>query len=154
MWSQRKYDPETDEDVVVSLWLRSYCESEYGKSFGANIPQSEDRNWFWAMQRETTLALLQRWGAEIIHDAEDPSVIFAFACIGPARVVHFAVVKQRFFAHGASMLRQLLGDLLTTPESVTVTHEIRDLHHCRLITPQTWHADSRAIVPALRFKAL
>lgn len=150
MWSQRRYEPGTDdEDGVVSLWLRSYSESEYGKSRGAHVERSESRTRFWEHQRHTTLALIDRFGVDIICDTEEPNVMFAFACHGPG-IVHFAVVKKRYWpVHGAPMLRTLLASQLASMTEVVVTHEIRDLRHCRVITPQTWRADARALIPAI-----
>lgn len=145
-WKKRSYQRD-DQDGVVSLWLRSYSESEYGIQRKANAAHSPERDLFWLEQGKTTMALIGAFGVEVICDAQAEDVILAFACKANG-VVHFAVSKKQF---GIELGRQWLYELLG-PElagGAILTHEIRCLARCGIRPPPTWRLDSRAILPAI-----
>lgn len=104
-WLKRPYDPETDHDAIVALWLRSYSLSPYGKRV-----EHYDR------LRYVVSWLLNSGVAktEVICDPEHPEIIWAFACTTGENIVHYTVVKNSAVRLGlsAEMLRELLGDRL------------------------------------------
>lgn len=146
-WVEREYRP-SHEECIVSLWLRSYAETRYGKERGAATP-GPARDAFWAEQRCTVMALIEICGARIICDAADDDQVWAFACLTPA-CVHLAIAKKSVGPElGGAMLRRLLAGALGAPR--ILTHEIRDLRRCGIGGAETalWREDARALVPTI-----
>jgi hypothetical protein len=144
-WRVREYRP-SDEECVVSLWLRSYCESGYGVWRGAHVAGSKDRSDFWAEQRCTAMGLIEACGVDMLVDIEDDDAILAFAC-QTAQHVHFAVAKFRFREHRRTMLEALLDGALKAPR--LFSHEMPDLQAAGVQIPESWKYDSMILAPTI-----
>lgn len=140
----RPYEPSSDEDGVVYLWLKSFAHSRYGRALGAHVPRSEAELRYWAEHRQVVMRLLTEAQTLVVCDPEAESVIWGFATTQP-EVVHYVSCKRSFHREGLSveMIRQLLGPLLGKP--CVMTHELVEL--CReelrgkLSIPSTWRHD-------------
>lgn len=142
MWKIRPYDPTIDENGIVYLWLKSFAHSPFGRSQGAHIDGSDGERAYWAKHREIVNRLLVHADTQVLVDAEEPAVIWAFACT-KGDVVHYAVVKRKFREFTAEMVRDLLGDRLDRP--CMYTH---DLAGTGFQIPSTWHHNPYAFLGA------
>lgn len=131
-WVIRAYDPVTDENGVVYLWLKSFAHSSFGRVRGAHVDGSDGERAYWAAHKEIVLRLLSHAETKVLCDPEDPLVIWAFAC-AKGDVVHYAVVKRKFREFSGEMFRALLGDRFDRP--CMYTHE---LSGTGLQVPSTW----------------
>lgn len=144
LWSKRAYDPRTDENALVYLWLKSFAHSSYGVAAGAHRDASTAELAYWARHRLVVMPLLESCTVEILCDPEDPNVIWAFAAT-KGNVVHYVCVKRTFHKEGVSadMVRDLLGDRLTRP--CLCSHELPELRQAGLDWPTAWTLDPYAV---------
>ncbi len=163
-WTLRSY-VDDDENCVVSMWLRSFSRSRYVASWLAQrgLDPEMPRRWFLrtttpeerheqeyyrAFFRPMILGLLAGAETRVLCDAERayttperPSLIYAWACLGPGRV-HYVCVKQDAIRAGediaADIVATLLGDRLE--EAQVTTWEPRELSRMGLL-PASWRHD-------------
>lgn len=159
-WVKRAYDPRTDEDGVVYLWLKSYAHTESNKLRGAHKDHSTHERAYWAEHAPVVEALLRRSTTHVLCDPErvyaseaGPPVFWAFACT-EGDTVHYVSVKRRYAREGfgPEMVGDLLGDMLTRPcvtshELVEMGSEIPIRHRGRVqpssgvFIPKQWRHD-------------
>ncbi len=142
-WLIRPYDPDLDEAGVVYLWLKAFAHSSYGRARGAHVDGSDQERAYWAEHRDVVLRLLKTCPTTILCDAEQPTVIWAFACrVGS--VYHYGVIKRRFKEAAKDIYAALIGDLLD-PAGGPVVHS-----HCMqgsgLPTPSHWRLNPYAVL--------
>ena len=134
-WIIRSYNPDIDENGIVFLWLKSFAHSGFGRAQGAHVDGSDAERAYWATHKEIVLRLLAHAETRVLCDAEEPAVIWAFACVKPGTpdVYHYAVVKRRFRDESEAMFRALLGGMLDKPALYT-----HDPAGTGLQVPRSW----------------
>lgn len=159
-----------DEDFVVPSWIYSFARSAYGVASGAHVPQAmpgytkrpTEADWggFWCEQHPIVVGLIARAEVVIACDAEQPSIIWGWACTS-GDVVHNILVKRSVHRASAEsdgkgvwtvttglsgdIYRALLGDRLK--RACGYTHELVDMRRRELraqgvAQPRDWYCDS------------
>ncbi len=154
-WIKRPYDPKTDEDGIVYLWLKSYAHARHNVERGANRDSSDAERRYWREHAPVVELLLKCAQTDVLCDPErvhasdaGPPVILAFACYSDD-AVHYVSVKRQYAraGFGAEMVRELLGDRLT--KSMGFTHELVEMTPKRrdaapavgVAVPDRWYDD-------------
>lgn len=181
LWTKRLYDPATDEDAVMYLWLKSYSHASLNVARGAHRDHTPAERKYWREHAPIVECLLQSGVAQTyvlcdparVHATEvqrdgathiTPPVILAFACVS-GDVVHYASVKRHYAREGfgPEMLRDLLGDRLD--RVCSYTHELPEMRPAKkggaapsgLVMPAAWVFDpwwlSREFVGGARKEA-
>lgn len=112
-----------DENFVVQAWLDSFATGQYGHRFRTRTGgRHAAMNRTWEEHRDTVINLIRNARVDVICDAEDQKVIYAWSCTGDG-VVHYALAKIGAIAEGLGneMLTKLLGDRFD--EQIVLTHE-------------------------------
>lgn len=164
-WLKRPYEPESDERLVVSQWLKSYAHSAYGKHRGAFRAASPEELSYWDEQAPLVEMLLRSCDCEVIADpdrprasSDGPAVLWAFA-VTSGDVIHYVSVKHRVVkaGFGAEVVRDLLGDRLNRP--CGYTHELVEMRtgRCGVRLPLGWYSDptwlARSVIGPRKRKA-
>jgi len=132
-WVKRAYDPRTDEDGVVYLWLKSYAHTERNIARGAHKDHSIAENAYWREHAPIVESILRRATTTVLCDPDrvhaseaGPPVFWAFACT-EGSVVHYVSVKRRYAREGfgPEMLEDLLGPMLK--QACTTSHELVEM---------------------------
>ncbi len=142
-WVIRPYDPATDESGVVFLFLKSFAHSAFGRAQGAHIDGSDAERAYWKEHREVVMRLLAKADTQILCDKDARGVIWAFSCVSPPGVFHYAVTKRKFKEFTDEFFRALLGDMLDKP--AVYTH---DPSGTGLRTPSRWTYNPYAVMGA------
>ncbi len=143
LWTIRPYDAQLDEGGVVFLWLKSYAHSPFGRARGAHVDGSDAERAYWKEHREIVMRLLSKAETRILCDRDSPGVIWAFACVEPPSVFHYAVTKRKFKEFTDEMFRALLGSMVDGP--AVYTH---DPSGTGLRTPSRWTYNPSAVMGA------
>ena len=154
-WTKRRYEPTSDEDAVVYLWLKSYAHAKHNVARGAHRdagkkePSHPERQ-YWAEHAPVVEMLLSYGQTEVLCDPDrdgsdgQPPSILAFACTS-GDVVHYVCVKRDYArdGFGPDMVRDLLGGRLT--RRCVYTHELVEMRDqrpaCGLSVPALWLFD-------------
>jgi hypothetical protein len=128
---KRDYRP-TDENFVVSMWLRSYAHSQLARRMSQSAPGSNAAlEWSWSVHRPIVSSLLYAVDVkiEVVCAADAEDVLLAYACT-ESDAVHYAGVKMNFVADfGREMMTLLFGDKLSRP--MRLSHEPVWTRHVR-----------------------
>lgn len=127
-WVIRPYDPETDEDVVLSTFISSYRSSEYGKRHGAHHRDTEPSRRFWDEHRSFFLEVIADSTVmvacdpgRVLQSDDGPPIIWGWiAYEGP--VLHYVLVKRSAAQLGLAeeIFRDLLGDRVRSETAYTL----------------------------------
>ena len=139
-WVKRAYNPETDENAVVYLWLKSYARAHVNAAKGAHVTRSPAELAYWRRHAPIVECLLRVGKTDVLCDPERVNgvpVIYAFACSSPD-AVHYAVVKRDYEAAGLAgdMFADLFGSSLKNPMGYT-----HDLVGMKGHVPSSWYDD-------------
>lgn len=166
-WRKRDYDPRTDEDAVVYLWLKSYAHASHNVAAGAHRDSGKkDENHperrYWRAHAPVVESLLRQCTTHVLCDPErfdgsnGPPGILAFACMD-GDVIHYVSVKRDYAraGFGPEMLADLLGGRLS--RACTYTHELVEMRapsrnalpSSGVSVPSSWRADPWWLARAL-----
>lgn len=148
-WVIRPFEAD-DENCCVSMWLKSYAHAREVSDAGfrkASVDGSDDELRYWSTHQPIVSALLGSSEVRVACDparvatGDDggPSVIWAWACVGPDSV-HWVGVKRSVVRAGLGedIVHNLLGDRIDREQ--TVTFELTDLKRIGL-HPEKWRRD-------------
>lgn len=156
-WTRRAYDPRTDEDAIVYLWLKSFAHARENVQRGAHRDASIAEHTYWHEHVLVVERLLDVAETVVLCDPErctvtaaGPAVLMAFACFTDD-VVHYVSVKRRYAREGfgPEMVADLLGERLERP--CLYTHELTEMRpgvdlkgqmraQCGVAVPPSWRA--------------